>query len=90
MEIRWARAATKHRVSRARSEHAISHALAVIDQPAPVDSPHPDDRIIFLGPDEDGTMLEVMAVETSEGLLVIHSMPIRTKYLQYLEGAIDE
>jgi hypothetical protein len=32
-------------------------------------------------------MLEVMAVETSEGLLVIHSMPIRT---QYLEGPTDE
>lgn len=90
VEIRWARAATKHRVSRTRSEHAISNAHAGIDQPAPADSPHRDDRIIFLGPDPDGTMLEVMAVETAGGLLVIHAMPIRSKYLQYLKGAADE
>ena len=35
-------------------------------------------------------MLEVMAVETDEGLLVIHVMLVRRKYLDYLEGAGDE
>lgn len=67
MEIRWARAATKHRVSRARSEHVILNAAAVIDEPAPSDSSHRDHRVVFLGPDQDGTMLEVMAVETENG-----------------------
>ena len=90
MEIRWARSATKHRISRARSEHAIRNTVVVIDQPAPVDSPHREDRIVFLGPDQDDTMLEVMAVETDAGLLVIHAMTIRPKYLEYLEGADDE
>jgi hypothetical protein len=91
-EIRWARSATKHRVSHARSEHAIRNAVATIAQPTPEDSPHPDDRIVFLGPDSDArrTMLEVMAVETATGLLVIHAMPIRAKYLEHLEGVSDE
>ena len=90
MEIRWARSATKHRISRARSAHAIRNAVVIIDQPAPADSPNRDDRIVFLGPDQDDTMLEVMAVETEAGLPVIHAMRIRPKHLEYLEGASDE
>lgn len=90
MEISWARAATKHRVSRARSEHVIRNAVTVIDQPAPAESPHRNDRVVFLGPDQDGAMLEVMAIETTDALLVIHAMPIRPKYLDYLEGATDD
>lgn len=90
VEIKWARSATKHRVSHARSEHAIRNAVAIIDQPAPAASANRDDRIVFLGPDMDGRMLEVMAVETQAGLLVIHAMRIRRKYLDHLEGATDE
>jgi hypothetical protein len=90
VEIKWARSATKHRISRTRSEHAIRNAVAIIDQPAPGDRARLDDRVVYLGPDEEGTMLEVMAVETETGLLVIHAMPIRRKYLDYLEGASDD
>jgi hypothetical protein len=90
VEIRWARSATKHRVSHARSEHVIRNAVAIIDQPAPEGSPHRDARVVFLGPDPDNTMLEVMAVETATGLLVIHAMRIRSKYLDHLEGVSDE
>ena len=62
----------------------------MIDQPAPVDSSHRDIRVVSRGPDADGRMLEVMAVETDEGSLVIHAMRIRRNYLDYLEGASDE
>jgi len=31
------------------------------------------------------TPLEVMAIETDRGLLVIHAMPMRDKYIPYLE-----
>jgi len=31
-----------------------------------------------------------MAVETDDGLLVIHAMAIRQKYLDHLEGDTDE
>ena len=43
--------------------------VAIIDQPAPADNANRDDRIVFLGADRDGTVLEVMAVETEAGLL---------------------
>lgn len=68
----------------------MMNAVAVIDEPAPADSPHRDDRVVFLGADEDGTMLEVMAVATEDGFFVMHAMPIRRKYLDYLEGATDD
>jgi len=58
-------------------------------QPAPDDSPAKDDRLVFLGPDQDGELLEVMAVEITEGLLVIHAMEVRTQYLDYLKGDDD-
>jgi hypothetical protein len=40
-------------------------------------APNRDDRIVFLGPDQNNIMLEVMAVETRAGLLVIHALRIR-------------
>jgi hypothetical protein len=72
-------------MSRARSQHAIRNVVVIIDQPASVDSPNRNDRIVFLGPDEDSTTLQVMAVETEAGLLVIHAMRIRPKYLEHLK-----
>jgi hypothetical protein len=89
MEIRWARSATKHRITRQRSGHVVRTATTVLRQPAPADSPAQDDRLVYLGPDQDGALLEVMAVETDRGLLVIHAIPIREKYRRYLEGADD-
>jgi hypothetical protein len=86
VEIRWARSATRHRVSRQRSGYVVDNAETILRQPAPTDSPAGGDRLVFLGPDQDGELLEVMAVEIADGLLVIHAMRIRTKYLDYLKG----
>jgi hypothetical protein len=35
-----------------------------------------DDRLLWVGPDDRGTVLEVMAVDLPEYLLVIHAMPV--------------
>ena len=44
---------------------------------------------MFLGPDEHGELLEVMAIETeSDGLLIIHAQPIRNRYLELLKGGL--
>ena len=45
-------------------------------------------RVVYLGDDQHGVALEVMAVELSPNeLLVIHSMPLWAKYLaQYKEA----
>jgi hypothetical protein len=49
---------------------------------------HADDRLLYLGDDDNGVPLEVVAVELGpDELLVIHAMPLRTKYRrQYLEA----
>ena len=35
-----------------------------------------DDRLLWVGPDDRGIVLEVMAVELPDYLLVIHAMPV--------------
>ena len=94
MEVRWARSSTRHRISRKRSGHVVATAKTIIRQPAPDGSPLADERLVFLGLDEDGELLEVMAVETDVGLLIIHAMKIRPKYRPYIrvrsEGGRDE
>jgi hypothetical protein len=45
-------------------------------------------RLVFLGDDEDGIALEVMAVELEDSaLLVIHAMPLRDRYQEQYEEA---
>jgi hypothetical protein len=89
VEIRWARSATKHRISRERSAYVVRTATSILSQPAPGDSPAKSDRLIFLGRDETGTLLEVMAIETDRGVLVIHAMRMRARYRVYLKGDDD-
>jgi len=84
VRLRWARSATRHRISRPRSRYVIENATTIIRQPAPAGSALRDQRIVFLGVDQRGELLEVMAVETDAGLLVIHAMRLRAKYRRYL------
>jgi hypothetical protein len=84
MQIRWAKSAGKHRISRARSRHVVRTAETIIREPAPEDSPLEDDRIVFLRPDPNGVMLEVVAIEIEYGLLIIHAMKMRSQYRPFL------
>jgi len=86
VEIRHSRSATKHRVSRERSRHVVLTAEIIIAQSAPQESPVSDRRLVFLGDDQNGVTLEVVAIETDDGLLVIHAMKMRSKYRPYLQG----
>ena len=84
--IRWARSATKHRVTRARSDFVIQHCGLVFRVHAPAGQL--DERLLFLGDDEQGVPLEVMAIELqSGGLYVIHAMDLRGRYLPQYEEA---
>jgi hypothetical protein len=86
VEIRWARSATRHRIARRRSRFVIEHSgLWFRIPPAPGED---DERLLYLGDDEDGVALEVMAVELRDGaLFVIHAMPLRKKYEAEYEEA---
>lgn len=62
--VRFARSATKHRISKGRIRHVIAHCELVFEEPAPsFDAEALDDRFPCLGDDADGRPLEVMAVE---------------------------
>jgi len=77
MAIGFHHAASRHDISQAQVRHVIRNCAW------PLYSPEPDeeDLVIFLGPDEHGVPLEVVAVELEdEGLLVIHAMKLRRKY----------
>lgn len=89
MELKWARAATKHRISHERSRYVIEHCGLRFEQEPPASSPvDASVRLVFLGDDEDGLALEVMAVELDDdSLFVIHAMQLRDRYLKQYEEA---
>jgi hypothetical protein len=64
----------------------IQHCGLVFHVPPP--EGQADERLLFLGDDEDGVALEVMAVEVEDdGLFVIHAMELREKYRPQYEEA---
>jgi hypothetical protein len=86
--VRFARSATKHRISKERIRHVISHCGLAFEEPAPQASEAGDERLVVLGDDADGKELEVMAVEGPKGeLIVIHAMELREKYRAQYEEA---
>ena len=90
MDFKWARSATKHRISRERSRYVIAHCGLRFKQEPPRDAPvGASSRLVFLGDDADGIALEVMGVELdNENLLVIHAMPLRDRYRKQYEEAM--
>lgn len=87
--VRFARSATKHRVSKERIRYVIAHCgLAFEEQPSPSDADVLDARLVCLGDDTDGQPIEVIAVEGSKDeLIVIHAMALRKKYRDQYEEA---
>ncbi|ANZ39125.1 hypothetical protein BBK82_26655 [Lentzea guizhouensis] len=78
MEIRSS--ARKHGVSDADMRHAVEYAVheGEIDDDAPW-------RVLYLGPDTAGNLLEVITVEDDDGdEVVIHAMKMRPKYFPLL------
>jgi len=89
VEIKHARSSTRHRISRSRSRAVVKTTSVIFRENAPTGSPLADSRVVFLGPDEQGELLEVMAIETDTGgLLIIHAQSIRNRYLELLAGGL--
>ena len=87
--IKFARSATKHRISRERSLYVIEHCgLQLVNryrQPLHSDV---SQRVVFLGEDLEGVALEVMAVEEEEEeFIVIHAMNMRKRFRGFYEEA---
>lgn len=87
-KLRFARSATRHRISKDRIRHVIANYRVRFEEPPPdtggarARSP----RVVYLGDDDQGRALEVMAVAGKDDeLLVIHAMELRDKYRKRYE-----
>ena len=80
LEIRFTRSARKHRIGRTSARHVLAGT-----RPTPVTATSGADAWLYVGPDERGRELEVIALKAypADGgrpyLLVIHVMPTRLR-----------
>jgi hypothetical protein len=86
--VRFARSATRHRISKDRIRYVIGNYRVRFEQPPP-DTERAravSTRVVYLGDDGQGRALEVMAVEgKNDELLVIHALELRDKYRKRYE-----
>jgi hypothetical protein len=71
VQVRFTQSARKHRIGRAHTLHVLNTVTPVIT-PATV---HTSERRTWIGPNDRGVMLEIVAVVLPDYLLVIHVMP---------------
>lgn len=89
MRIRFTRSATKHRISRNDSKLVVQRSSRWITIDPPPSSGHLQPRRVYVGPDENGRLIEVFAIELEDGaLLVIHAMSLRQKTQELWERTI--
>jgi hypothetical protein len=88
MSIEIAESARKHGIQDDQMRYVVEHCGLAFDQPAPRDAPG-ESRLVFLGDDEHGVPLEIVAVADRTGdLRVIHAMKLRPKYQTEYDEAL--
>jgi hypothetical protein len=72
VEVRFTKSARKHRIGRAHALAAMTNAgpPQVVDREGDY-----DERLVYIGPDDRGVELEIVALALGDLLLVIHVMP---------------
>lgn len=70
----------KHGVAEASIVHAVEHALALVDLDADSDPP----KVLAIGPDGAGNLLEVIWLELEGCELAIHAMALRRSFYDLL------
>ncbi|HEY4915679.1 MAG TPA: hypothetical protein VIH92_02115 [Solirubrobacteraceae bacterium] len=86
-EVRFARSATRHRITKKSIRHVMVSYRVRFEEIPPADGPVSlSVRVVYLGEDEHGQELEVMAIPLEgDEQLVIHAMPMRAKYRRRYE-----
>ena len=70
--------ARKHGIADADIAHAVTHHLYAGEIG---EDERPPWRVLYLGPDRAGNLLEIVVVERDDGTeLAIHAMRMRTRY----------
>ncbi len=77
MEIRLS--ALKHEVDPADIDHAWANAIRLVEYDY-----HGQDRLLVIGPDRHGRMLELVAVPAGSPTRIIHADRLRPKFYDYL------
>lgn len=85
MEIH--RSARRHGIADDAIHHVVGHAIVVVD----VDERDDPPKLLAIGPDAAGNLLEVIVLELADDqLLAIHAMPLRRTFYELLPGADDD
>ncbi len=72
-KVRFTQSARKHRIGKA---HALA-AMEAAGEPDVVPAVEGlDQRLVWVGPDDRGVVLEVIGVDLPDYLLIIHVMPV--------------
>jgi len=81
------RSARRHGIRDADIRHVVDRAVVVVDLDADSDPP----KVVAIGPDRAGNLLEVILLELAEGeLLAIHAMPLRPAFHDLLPQGGDD
>ncbi|MDA8400145.1 MAG: hypothetical protein M0008_08885 [Actinomycetota bacterium] len=72
-KVRFAQSSRRHGIGKAHALAALENAGDPVVVPAPSDAL--DDRLVFVGTDDRGFELEIIAVQLPDFLYVIHVMP---------------
>lgn len=70
MDLAWTRSSRRHRIGRAHARHVIDSAT-----PTPIKTADGSQALLWVGPDDRGLELEIVAVILPDVHLVIHVMP---------------
>ncbi|MFT4126314.1 MAG: hypothetical protein QM662_08800 [Gordonia sp. (in: high G+C Gram-positive bacteria)] len=73
--------ARKHGISDTSILHAWDNAIRLVEYDY-----GGDERLLVIGPDLNGTLLELVAVPTDEPTRIIHADRLRAKFYDYLRG----
>lgn len=75
------RSALKHGITRTQIAHASDHLVTLADLDPESDPP----KVLIIGPDSSGNLLELIAlVLQGDELLIIHAMRLRPQFLALL------
>lgn len=73
VRVRFTQSARRHRIGKARALHVMNGT-----EPVTVPAEHDlRERLLWIGPDDRGLDLEVIAIVEPDYMLVIHVMPYR-------------
>jgi hypothetical protein len=81
------RSARRHGITDETIEHVVARAIVVVD----MDDHHDPPKVLVIGPDAAGNLLEVIILELADDrTLAIHAMPLRPAFHELLPGQDDD